>query len=329
MGGGSWSSKDWASYSSSTVGKSVDTIFTTKGASKDYLDPKGVAVRESRDSVDNPNSTAVIVGLDVTGSMGMIANTLAREGLGVLFSEILARKPVTDPHLMFMAIGDAYCDSAPLQVSQFEADNRIIEQLTDIFLEGCGGGNNFESYDLPWYFAAQHTSIDCFEKRGKKGYIFTVGDENAPPGLTAAQIKKFIGDDVSQTITSKELYEMASRMYHIFHVIVEEGQHCRTQSAKDAVIKSWGDLIGSQHVLMLADHKSLSEVIVSAIQVVEGADVATVTSSWSGSTAVAVAHAIKGLSSSTDVAATKGGVVRFGKKKAKVEVGVDTSKKSY
>lgn len=51
--------------------------------------------------------------------MGMIADSLARDGLGILFNEILDRKPVTDPHLMFMAVSDAYCDNYPLQVSQF------------------------------------------------------------------------------------------------------------------------------------------------------------------------------------------------------------------
>ena len=33
---------------------------------KASLDPMNVGVRESRDSTDNPNSTAIIVGLDVT-----------------------------------------------------------------------------------------------------------------------------------------------------------------------------------------------------------------------------------------------------------------------
>jgi hypothetical protein len=315
MGSGSWSSTDWASYSSSTVGKSADKIFTTKGGSKEYLNPRGVTVRESRDSVDNPNSTAIIVGLDVTGSMGMIANTLAREGLGVLFSEILARKPVTDPHLMFMAIGDACCDTSPLQVSQFEADNRIIEQLTDIFLEGRGGGNSFESYDFPWYFAAQHTSIDCFEKRGKKGYLFTVGDENAPPGLTAEQINRFIGDSASQDISPKELFKMVSKMYHVFHVVVEEGSYCSNISGLNSAVKTWEELIGPQRVLRLSDHKLLSEVIVSAIQVVEGADAIAVSKSWSGKTSMVVSRALDGMSPSTEVAVKRKGVVRFDKKK--------------
>jgi hypothetical protein len=237
-------------------------------------------------------STALIVGIDVTGSMGMIADNLAKEGLGVLFQEVLDRKPITDPHLMFMAIGDAYCDSAPLQVSQYEASNVIIDQLTNIWLEKGGGGNSFESYDLAWYFAAQHTSIDCFEKRGKKGYLFTVGDENCPPGLRAAQLKDICGDEVSQDISSKELLEMASKMYHVFHVVVEEGNHCRGNV--EPVVQTWTDVLG-QRVLRLSDYTKLSEVIVSAIQVIEGSDKLDVAKSWSGSTSVVVSRAIKDL----------------------------------
>jgi hypothetical protein len=309
MGAGSFSTKDWDTYRTSTVGKSTDAIFTTKGAAKSSLDPNGVVVRESRDSVDNPQSTAIIVGIDVTGSMGMIADTLAREGLGVLFTEILDRKPVTDPHLMFMAIGDAYADRNPLQVSQFEADNRIIPQLTDIYLEKGGGGNQFESYDLPWYFAAHHTSLDCFEKRAKKGYLFTVGDENPPPGITAAQITKIFGDSQAQGMSSAELLVMVQRTYHVFHLVVEEGDFCRHGS--QPVIDKWRSLLG-QNVLALSDYTKLSEVIVSAIQVIEGADKVAVASSWSGSTSLVVAKALSGMEIVPAGVKAKG-VVRFNK----------------
>ena len=151
MGGTSrWDSDAWTSYTASTAAMPRDKIFKSTSGMKEYLNPKGIKVRESRDSAINPESNAIIVGIDVTGSMGMIAEALAREGLGVLFNEILNRKPVSDPHVMFMAIGDANCDSAPLQVSQFECNDAVIEQLTDIYLEGRGGGNDFESYNLPW-----------------------------------------------------------------------------------------------------------------------------------------------------------------------------------
>ncbi len=61
--------------------------------------------------------------------------------------------------MMVMGIGDAWCDRVPLPVTPFETDIRIARQLEQIFLEHGGGGNNFESYNLPWYFAAKRTAI--------------------------------------------------------------------------------------------------------------------------------------------------------------------------
>lgn len=73
----------------------------------------------------------------------------------------------------------------------FEADIRIARQLEKLWLEKGGGGNCCESYTLPWYFAALHTAIDWFEKRGQKGYLFTVGDE-LPTYLPGTAITRFL-----------------------------------------------------------------------------------------------------------------------------------------
>lgn len=308
MGSGSFDSKAYMSYSNTIRSASVGDIYKSKtasavlsatGAAK-HLNPLGVAVRESRDSADNPNSHAIIVGIDVTGSMGSLAETIAKHGLGTLFVEILKRKPVSDPHLMFMAIGDANSDQVPLQVSQFEADNRIVDQLTDIYVEGNGGGNQSESYQLPWYFAALHTSIDCLEKRGKKGYLFTLGDEWVPPDLTREQIKKFIGDEVERDYTTAELLTMVSRMYHVFHLVVEQGSYGSKPLA------SWKATLG-ERALLLSDHTKLAEVIVSTIQITEGANADEVADSWDGSTAVVVRKATSAL---VKGGGTAGGVVR-------------------
>jgi len=286
MGSGSFDASAYRSFSASTASKTTDEIYSSRSIHKN-LDPKGVKIRESRDSADNPQSTPVIVAIDVTGSMGIIADVLAREGLGTLFNEILDRKPITDPHLMFMAVGDANCDSAPLQVSQFEADNRIVEQLTQIYIEHGGGGNSFESYNFPWYFAANHTEHDSLIKRGKRGYLFTVGDEESPKALTKEQIKEFTGDTVERDISTEEMLIEAQRLYDVFHIVIEEGDHARRNL--DRVLSSWTPLLG-QHVIRLKDYKKLSETIVSTIEVVEGRDAKTVTAKFGSVVHDAVKH---------------------------------------
>lgn len=288
MGAGAFDAKAYRSFTDSVRSKPTDDIYSSR--LNKNLDPKGVAMRESRDSSDSPKSTPLIVALDVTGSMGMIADVIARQGLGTLFTSILDRKPITNPHLMFMGVGDANCDTAPLQVSQFEADNRIVEQLTQIYLEHGGGGNNFESYNLPWYFAAAHTVHDSYEKRAKRGYLFTVGDEEAPAPLTKAQIKQFIGDDIQSDLDPSASLESARRYYDVFHVVIKEGSHAR--SHLDRVMKSWTALLG-QHVIPLADHTKLAETIVSTIEVAEGATAHDSAARWSSSISGVVLDAVR------------------------------------
>lgn len=296
MGGGRWSPDDWSRYTTSRSYDSKTTsgasgIYAASGINKD-LDPKGITVRESRDSVDNPASTAIIIGLDVTGSMGMIADVIARNGLNTLLTEIYARKPVTDPHVMIMGIGDVECDRAPLQVTQFEADIRLAEQLEKIYLEHGGGGNSYESYALPWYFAAMHTSIDCFEKRSKKGYLFTIGDECPTPILSKAAIIDVLGSGPQLDLTGSELLTMASRQYKIFHIMIEEGNYMGSDTSY--VVDTWTNLLG-QRAIRLKDHTKLAEVIVSTIQICEGADKSKIVSSWDGSTGLVIADAINAL----------------------------------
>ena len=86
-----------------------------------------------------------------------------------------------------------------------------MEQLTQIYIEHGGGGNRSESYNLPWYFAAHHTEHDSLIKRGKRGYLFTVGDEEAPQGVTKEQIEVITGDKLERDISSTEMLAEAQR----------------------------------------------------------------------------------------------------------------------
>lgn len=276
MGGGTITRSSWDDYSRTTKSNTREQNFSRRQIHPTF-DPKGIKIRESRDSEEHPESTAIILGLDVTGSMGMIAEHIAKESLGPLMLGIYEKQPVKDPQILVMGIGDVICDEAPLQASQFESDIRIGQQLLDLWLESCGGGNDSESYSLPWYFAAKHTDIDCFEKRGKKGYLFTFGDEMVPPSLDPSHINRVFGYSSQASYSPKELYEEASKKYDVFHIIVEQGNYAR--SAGERVKNDWRKLMG-YHAVLLNEYRYLSEVILSVIRVNEGEDAEDVANSW-------------------------------------------------
>ncbi len=307
MGGPSFDPGDWATYSATKVtGKPTSTVFSARGL-RESLDPTKMKnmLRESCDDATSPASTAIIVGLDETGSMHIIPDYMVRTGLPKLFQEIYDRKPVTNPQILFMGVGDAECDMVPMQISQFESGMNIADQLTDLFLEGNGGGNHYEGYIFPWYMAAMHTKIDCFLKRGQKGFLFTVGDEEPTPVLYRRDIQRVMGSAPETDLTARQLLDTVSQQYHVFHVIVEQGSYAR--SHLDAVVSKWSDLLG-QNTLRLSDYTKLSEVIVSAIEVVAGKSTDDVIKSWSGDTSLVVSHAIGGL---TTAGTATSGVVRL------------------
>lgn len=286
MGGGSWTSRDWDNYSKSTIsGRSAAGIYTSRSVKSEF-DPKNVTVRESRDGNDHPLSNAIIVGLDVTGSMSDILESVAKK-LGVLVTEILDRKPVTDPQIMFNAIGDATCDSNPFQATQFESDIRIAEQLTQLYFEMGGGGNGFESYPLAWYFAARHTDIDCFNKRNQKGFIFTMGDDCFPTKLTKGEIAEIFGDTTEADIPIEELLAEVNRKYEVFHLILD-------RHGDSSRIDRWRDLLG-ERAIKVSDYTKVPEIIVSILEAMGGKSVDTVAASWDGTTSLVVKDALNGL----------------------------------
>jgi len=291
MGGGRWSDSDWSTYSMKSVaGKTTNEVYSRRDSKKEYL-PKDIKVRESRDSADNPESNAIILGLDVTGSMSPVLDGLIRTGIPTLMTEIYARKPVKSPQILMAALGDVMCDSTPLQVTQFESDIRIAEQLQGIYLECGGGGNNSESYHLPWYFAAMHTSIDCFENRGKKGYLFTFGDEMPPGDLTPEQVRSVFGYSSEESLSINKILDMASEKYEVFHLILKEGSYARSHN----VMPAWVKLLG-QRAIPVNDATKLAEIIVSLIQINEGENKVDVVNSWAGDKSLAVRTAVEGYS---------------------------------
>jgi hypothetical protein len=198
MGSGAWSATNFheAARARQLAGKDVFDYSANARRSGQLqvhptLSPYGLTLRQSRDSAEHPDSNAILISLDVTGSMGAVVRAIHRD-LPHLHELLLGYKYIPHPQILFAAVGDATCDRVPLQVGQFESDNRMDQNIENMIIEGGGGGQTTESYELTLYVAARHTSIDCWEKRRRRGYLFMIGDEMAYPSVLRAHVSRAV-----------------------------------------------------------------------------------------------------------------------------------------
>jgi hypothetical protein len=228
------------------------------------MNPRGVKVRESRDSAAHPESHAVAVLFDVTGSMQGVPRIL-QANLPRLMGLLMRKGYLAHPQILIGAIGDATCDLAPLQVGQFESGIEIEDDLGKLFLEGGGGGQITESYELAMYFMARHTSIDCYEKRGQRGYLFVIGDECPYSHVKRREVRECIGDGPQADIPIELMIAELQQTYETYYVIPKMTQHWENR----AVHRRWVELLG-QNVLRLEDPAGICELIAASVGVAEG-----------------------------------------------------------
>lgn len=303
MGGSASSSTQWASYTqtSGVRGQSTSQIYTSQTI-KPTLDPKKFEVRESRDNAHQPETTPIIIGLDITGSMSHLLKTLATE-IGTFASSVFEKDIVKDPQIMLMGIGDVKCDDYPIQVTQFESDIRIAEQLKEIYFEQGGGGNGSESYPLAWYYASKHTATDAFEKRNKKGILITIGNDGLPSNILSSEIKKFLGYD-SETVSTADLYSMVSKKYEVFHIHMSD----RHGYSKD-VESGWEKIIGDR-LVVVSDVNTVPEVMVALCMRLKGMDEDEIVATLGSVNAKQIASAVKSVAV-VDKASKAGKLKRF------------------
>lgn len=247
--------------------KSAKDIFTARNINN-AMSPKNVTVRESRDSEEHPDSLAVVIALDLTGSMGSIPHNLVKDGLPSIIGNIQQRG-IKSPQLLFLGVGDHECDRAPLQVGQFESSDELMDKwLTSIFLEGGGGGNDGESYILAWYFAGYRTAIDCYEKRKQKGFLFTIGDEPTLLDIPKSVIENLMGKGQYEDYDAGKLLTKVMEQYNVFHIHVRQGSNGRRQD----VVDGWAQLLHKN--LIIADkHEDIPRIIADKIVEIAGATV--------------------------------------------------------
>lgn len=254
MGGGSWTTKAFSNYVSTSRGVTVDELESmTLSASQTYrsnflqdmLRPWKIT-RECVDSDEHPFTIPVILALDVTGSMGAAAVEVAKK-LNQIMTDIYADESIKDIEFCIMGIGDLSYDDAPIQMSQFESDVRIAEQLDKIYFEHGGGGNSYESYTAAWYMGINHCKLDCW-KRDKKGIIITLGDECPNPYLPKAELSRVTGDYVQGDIDTKDLKNEVMEKFDVYHISIDDKRSSyESNSKRHPLDAQWRELIGKDN----------------------------------------------------------------------------------
>ena len=267
MGSGSFTTSSFRSYSTSR-GRTVDSKGTvTSDSLQDFYQQTHIhedlkpykVIRECCDSDEHPNTIPVIIGLDVTGSMGRACVKTA-QNLNTIITSLYDK--FDDIEFMIMGIGDLSYDRAPIQASQFESDVRIAEHLDKVYMEHGGGGNNFESYTAAWYFGLHHTKLDCW-RRGKKGIIITMGDEPLNPYLPRVPLSRVTGDNLEGDVETRILYEHTKEKFDIYHIAIDDIDDCY-QFYKSRVDTSFGDLLKEDYKVSTLDE--LPNTIVKCIE---------------------------------------------------------------
>lgn len=267
MGGGTWTRASYDRISKAKLDGGTAFAYTTSTKTRgDYKAHESLRVvadgkpvtREARDSDEHPESTPIVIGFDVTGSMGENPKILLKSLKGLL--GMLVRKDVvSDPQIAIAAYGDTHCDRVPLQLSQFESDNRIDDNLDNVFIEGGGGGNSGETSTALAWFVARHVVTDAWEKRRKKGYFFLVGDESAL-SVTQGQADKFMGEHTQHDITPELAFGLVKEKWDTYFLLIDN-YAAKWQESQ----KKYEKLLGKEHVLVLQDANAAPAIIASVI----------------------------------------------------------------
>lgn len=283
MGRGAWSGATYAATTASSIAAGTSFGYSKATSHKAFADREvheslrpwntansgpyeGKIVREARDSDEHPNSLPAAIFFDETGSMGSVPVELQKRLPAV--HGLLQRSGVEDPQILIGAYGDGDLGTevASLQAGQFESDNKADEDLDNLYLEGNGGGNGHETAALAWWYIARYGQTDAWDKRSKKGYIVTIGDETTG-GVTPQMAERYVQDKdhgLQAAMTPAEVVAFASERWEIFHLIINNWS-AQAQGSVDHYTKLLGD-----HAIVLQSHENVAEVIASLIAVNEG-----------------------------------------------------------
>jgi hypothetical protein len=254
--GGDYDPGPWRGYDFKSARKKYDVH-----AGRSYDD--AVATNKKLDDLvpkelKTDSESPLVIACDVTGSMG--------EWPAVIFSKL----PYLDlegqeylgktMEISFAAVGDAYCDKYPLQVQQFAKGKDLEKRLKELVIEGGGGGQIMESYDLAALYYARNVEMPnaihpIFIFIGDESMYDYVDKQHAQDCTRNTLDKRMTAGDVIKELQSKYSVYLIRKPY-------EQGSSRDGMSDTDKKIyKQWEKYLGEDHISILPEAGRVVDVI--------------------------------------------------------------------
>lgn len=258
MGGYSYDRDVYSSSSSSSWSSSSNFGASSYSASKlssttlDYsMEPNGKIIKSTTKS-------PIIIVLDVTGSNINFARVVY-DKLPMFYGQIEQKGYLKDFDIAICAVGDAYTDSYPLQIGNFAKGIELDSWLEKIVLEGGGGGQGKESYELAAYYLLKNTQF----VPGSEPIIFFIGDESPYPTVNTSQAENFgIGsckDDIEPfSLLRKKVND------NVFMLL---NKYCGRKFESD-ITSCWTSLLAPEHVIKIQEEKSIVDLMLGIISMI-------------------------------------------------------------
>lgn len=245
----------WRGYSFSSARKSYDVH-----AGRSYDDAK----RKGKDpgkmvpkSLTTKSESPLVIACDVTGSMGEWPATIFSKlpYLDLEGQEYLGK----GMEISFAAIGDAYCDDYPLQVRPFVKGKGLEASLKELVVEGGGGGQTQESYDLGALYYARNVKMP---NAIKPMFIF-IGDEGLYDSVSPDQAKDWARTSVEGRMTSKAVLDELKKKFSVYLVRKPYNMSRRDgmSSTDERIHSQWAKYLGEDHIAILPEAGRVVDVI--------------------------------------------------------------------
>jgi len=211
------------------------------------------------ENVKTNSSAPLIIVVDETGSMGDWPATIFSK---LPYLENEGKEYLGDDfEICFMAIGDAYCSNEkyPLQVRPFAKGLELKDRLKELVIEGGGGGQTTETYELAALFAAQKVEMP----KAVKPVIIFIGDEQCYDTISPDHAKKLLGIDLQRSLSTEAVFKQLKDKYSVYVIRKPYGSSSgNTLSEEDRRISAhWARLIGDDHISNLPEASRVVDVI--------------------------------------------------------------------